>query len=80
MYLVTKYVNTSLKDYLLKANRKGTPISLAEQCLFLQQIAKGLSKLHSKYIVHRDLRIEAIKVKTKKQKLYMQIGNLDFAI
>ena len=46
----------------------------------LQQLGKTLSKLHSKYIVHRDLWMDAIKVKIKKRRIYLLLGHFDFAL
>lgn len=43
-------------------------------------MAKALSKLHSKYIVHRDLRCEAIKVKIKKERIYLLLDNFDLSL
>ena len=35
--------------------------------------------MHSKHIVHRNLRLETIYVRSKNEKLALQIGAFDFA-
>ena len=77
IYLVNKHSSKTLRSVIAKT---ASPLLPEDQVrLILVKIAKCLSKLHSKFIVHRDLRMDAIKVKSKKTKLKFQIGCFDFA-
>ena len=78
--MVYKYASKSLRDFITKNGKSNEPCPQEEACQFLSQLARALQKLHSKFIVHRDLRMEAIKVRSKKQRVYLQIGQFDFSL
>lgn len=62
-YVVTRCMNCgSLMDYIMKQSNSPLPENQARD--IIQQIATGLSGLHQRNIVHRDIKIENILVDT----------------
>ena len=80
IYTVHQHVSKSLRDYVTKSGRSVEPIAEKEAVLYIHQLARTLEKLHSKYIVHRDLWMDAVKVKVKKSRIYLLIGQFDFSL
>ena len=80
IYTVHQHVSKSLRDYVTKSGRSVEPIAEGEAVLYIHQLARTLEKLHSKYIVHRDLWMDAVKVKVKKSRIYLLIGQFDFSL
>ena len=76
IYMVRKYFSKTLKSVVAKMADPLLPEPLVQN--FIAQTAKALSKLHQRNIVHRDLRMEALKIRSKK-KLVLQLGSFDFA-
>lgn len=79
-YTVHKYMSKSLRDYVTKGGRSSNPVPEQETIQYVQQLVKSLHKLHSRYIVHRDLRMDAVRLKIKKKRVYLYIGQFDFAL
>jgi len=48
--------------------------------MYLHQLAKAMQKLHSKFVVHRDLWMDAVKVKVKKSRIYLLLDKFDFSL
>ena len=80
IYTVHQHVSKSLRDYVTKSGRSVEPIAEEEAVLYIHQLARTLEKLHGKYIVHRDLWMDAVKVKVKKSRIYLLIGQFDFSL
>ena len=56
------------------------PVPEDEAVMYVHQIAKAMQKLHAKYVVHRDLCIDAVKVKVKRDRTYLLLDKFDFAL
>ena len=77
IYLVSKYSAKTLRAYV--EMRKIENFSEQEACGFLAMIAYSLDKLHSKQIMHRDLRMESVTVKVKSNnRLFLTLSSFDF--
>ncbi len=76
VYLITEYMN--LKD-LERIFHRNPQLSLKKRLLLAKDIALGLSNLHERGIIHRDLTAANISL-SDKGRLHAKIGNLESAI
>jgi serine/threonine protein kinase len=74
-YIIMEYMNGgTLADYL-----SSNSLSNSQICKFTKQIFQGLFYLHSKYIVHRDMKLENILVSHVNGKVQLKISDLGLA-
>ena len=78
-YLISKHSNKTLRNYI--AHRKVERFSEEETCKFIGQIAFCLDKLHAKFIMHRDLSVDSltVKIKREKERIYVTLCSFNFA-
>ena len=77
VYLISRYSPKTLRSYVAKQEIEH--FTEEEACRFLSQIAFSIDKLHSKFMMHRDLRMESVTVKIKKERLYVTLSSFNFA-